>query len=691
MDHRDMEKMFFPESVLICGVSEGPGNLGREILKNLNRFAFAGRVYGLGRKAMELEGVRVFTDLEEIPEIPELAVILVPAGAVVALLDACGRIGIRRVVIQTGGFSEFGAEGKGVEDEIRRVARERDMTCMGPNCVGIVNMENGLCLPFFAFSPAEITRGANSFISQSGGLIHELMRRCLTENVGISKLTSIGNKLMVDGNDILDFLITDPETGAIGIYLEDAKNGRRLMDLASRTEKPVIVFKGNTSPVSREVASFHTAALLGDEGVLDAAFMQAGIHRVASLREMVDCFKIFSLPPMKGQNLVAMSRSGGQAVTIADEAYRHGFTLPGLPPAFSHRIREEGKAGVIRNTNPLDLGDVFNELFFLEVAEMALKEPTVDGLVFFYDYAFDKPGTFDMITGMERLSHSYEKPAVLCMIPDKADWFALKYFASFPWFSEPGSALSALQHSLAHYRNKAGEGRAASLAPIDAVPAFDAPGPSRIASAAETLTLMRAYGVPVVRQELVTNRAQGIEAAHRIGYPVALKSAEPFILHKTEAGAVRLHIGSDEELGKAFDAVAAEVYLLQAMAGDGVETIIGAKRDPEFGPVIMFGLGGIFVEVLKDVTARVAPIDEADARLMIGEIKGAPLLAGARGTTPADREALVNALVGVSRLLVDHAEIRSLDINPFHVFTQGKGGVALDVKIECAPVSSIVS
>jgi acetyltransferase len=195
---------------------------------------------------------------------------------------------------------------------------------------------------------------------------------------------------------------------------------------------------------------------------------------------------------------------------------------------------------------------------------------------------------------------------------------------------------------------------------------------------------MRAYGVPVVRQEAVTDRAQGIEAAHRIGYPVALKSAEPFILHKTEAGAVRLHIGSDEELGKAFDAVAAEVYLLQAMAGDGVETIIGARRDPEFGPVIMFGLGGIFVEVLKDVTVRVAPIDEADARRMIGEIKGAPLLAGARGTAPADREALVDALVGVSRLLVDHAEILTLDINPFRVFTQGKGGAALDVKIECA-------
>ncbi len=486
MDQRDIERMFFPESVVICGVSDKPGNLGREILKNLNRFEFAGRVYGLGRTAMELEGRRVYADLKEIPEVPELAVMLVPAAAVVGLLEACGRIGVQHAVIETGGFSEFGAERKGMEDEIRRVAAAYGMTCMGPNCVGVVNMENGLCLPFFAFSRAEITRGPNSFISQSGGLIHEMMRRCLAEHVGLSKLTSIGNKLMVDGNDILDFLIKDPDTGAIGMYLEDARNGRRLMDLASGTEKPVIVFKGNTSPVSREIASFHTAALLGDEGVLDAALRQAGIHRVGSLQEMVDCFKIFSLPPMKGPNLVVMSRSGGQAVTLADEAYRQGFTLPALPPAFSRRIREEAKAGVIRNTNPLDLGDVFNELFFLEVAEMALKEPTVDGIVFFYDYPFDKPGTRDMIAGAERLCRAYEKPVLLCMVPDKADWFGLKYFSSFPWFSEPERALNALRHSLAHYRKKAGKA-AVSFGALDAAPDGDAQGPSRIASAAETI------------------------------------------------------------------------------------------------------------------------------------------------------------------------------------------------------------
>ncbi len=631
MDHKDLKKLFFPESVVICGVSDGKGNLGRRIVMNLNRFGFSGRAYGLGRKAMELGRIRVYTDLKEIPEIPELAVVLVPAGAVAGLLEACGRLGIRAAVIETAGFSEFAADAKRLEEEIKRAASEYGITCMGPNCIGIVNLENGLCLPFVPFTPAEFTRGGNSFVSQSGGLVHEMMRRCLAEHVGLSKLVSIGNKLMVDGNDVLDFLIGDPETAAAGLYLEDVKHGRRLMELASKTEKPVIALKGNTSPMSREVASFHTAALLGDEVVEAAAFRQAGIHRVTSLQEMVDCFKIFSLPPMRGPNLLAVTRSGGQAVILADEAHRRGFTLPGLPPAFSRRVREAGKAGVIRSTNPLDLGDIYNEAFFLEVIEMAMKEPTIDGIVFFYDYPFNKPGTFQIATGMERLGLTYGKPVVLCMVPDKVDWFARKDASSFPWFSEPERAFAALRHSLAHYRKKAGERRGLSFGPFDGTRTDESSGPSRIASAAETLSLMRAYGVPVVSQALATGRAEIMEAAHRIGYPVVLKAAEPFILHKTEAGAVRLRIGSDEELAEALRAMAADVYLLQAMAADGVETIIGGKRDPEFGPVVMFGLGGIFAEVLKDVTVRVAPIDEKDAREMVEEIKGAPCLRGRVG------------------------------------------------------------
>ena len=683
-DRKGMEKLFFPESIIVVGVSDGPANLGAEIIRNLNRFSFAGRVYGLGREAMELEGRRVYQDIGACPEIPDLAVLLVPAPAVPAALDACGRKGVRSVVIESGGFSEFGREREALEHQIGRIARDKGMTCMGPNCIGLINMENGLCLPFVPFSRTEVVRGRNSFVSQSGGLIHELVRRCAAEHVGLSKLASIGNKLMLDENAFLQFLAGDRDTGAIGIYLEAVSDGRRLMDLAAATEKPVIVLKGNTSPAAREIASFHTAALLGDDGVARAAMTQAGIHRVTSLTAMVECFKVFSLPPVRGPNLMVMSRSGGQSVVLADEAYRHGFALPDLPPAFFDRIKAEAKAGVIRNTNPIDLGDVFNDLFYLEVVEAALKEPTVDGVVFFYDYPFDSTTVFEMKKGIEALCRTYDKPVVFCVVPDKAHWFSLTDHTSFPIFVEPERAFEALRQSLAHFRKKHPAGRTHRAAPGKGPSRPPSGGPPKIAGAAETLSLMEAYGVPLARGELAPDLAGVTGAARSIGYPVVLKQAAPFILHKTEAGAVRLSLGSDEEVGEAVRAMKADLYLVQEMARPGVETIVGAKRDPEFGPVVVFGLGGLFVEVLKDAAVRVAPLDEAGAGEMIREIRGAPLLAGARGGAPSDTAALAKVLVAVSRLLVDHPEVMSIDINPLRVFAQGEGCLALDVKLEKA-------
>ena len=677
-----MKKLFFPQSVIVVGVSDGPANLGSEILRNLNRFSFTGRVYGLGRRAMELEQRQVYEDINACPEIPDLAVLLVPAPAVPAALEACGRKGVPSVIIETGGFSEFDREKEGLEREIGRIARETGMTCMGPNCIGTINMENGLCLPFVPFGKIELDRGRNSFVSQSGGLVHEIARRCSAEHVGLSKLASIGNKLMVDENDFLEFLSEDPETGAIGIYLEGVSDGRRLMDLASVTEKPVIVLKGNTSPAAREIASFHTAALLGDDGVARSGMAQAGIHWVESLTDMVESFKIFSLPLLKGPNLVVMSRSGGQSVVLADEAHRHGFSLPGLPPVFFDRIRAEAKAGVIRSTNPIDLGDVFNDLFYLEVVKAALSERTVDGVVFFYDYPFDSLAAFDMKKGIEALCRTYEKPVVFCVVPEKETWFRLREASPLPVFGEPERAFGALRQSLAHFRRKSRPGRthfASSGARSSGKPCG---GEAVIAPAAETLSLMEAYAIPLARGRLAHDPEEVEEAVRSIGFPVVLKQAEPFILHKTEAGAVRLGLSHDEEVREAARSMKADLYLVQETAPEGIETIVGGKRDPEFGPVVLFGMGGLFVEVLKDAAVRVAPVTEAEAEEMIREVRGAALLSGARGGKASDTAALARVVAAVSRLLADHPEVRSLDINPLRVFGSGQGCLALDVKLE---------
>ncbi len=536
MNELNVRKIFFPESMVVCGVSDNSGNLGREIIGNLNRFGYSGRLYGVGRGPAELDGRKIYSDVRELPEVPDLAVLLVPARNIPALLDSCGAKGVRQVVIETGGFSEFGPERKGLEDEIRRIAEQWGMTLMGPNCIGVINTENGVCLPFVPFAEEEIEKGTNAFVSQSGGLLHELMRRCTAENVGLSRMASIGNKLMLDGNDIIEFLLEDSGTSTIGVYLEDARNGRRLMDLASQTDKPIVTVKGNISSVSHRVASFHTAALLGDDSVADTAFKQAGIHRVSSLQEMIDCFKIFSLPPMRGPNVMALSRSGGQAVMLADDAYRYGFSLPPLPAGFFENIGGQARAGVIKGTNPIDLGDVFSELYYVELVGKALAETGVDGAVFFYDYAFGEPVVLDVLKGMERVCREAGKPVVLCMTPEKSDWARLKFGATFPWFSTSGQAFAALAHSLAHYR-KGAVRRATSFASATGGQNRRPEGAARTESVARTLSLAKEGGLPVARYELAAGRKEALSAARRIGYPVALKAAEPFVLHKTEAGA----------------------------------------------------------------------------------------------------------------------------------------------------------
>lgn len=682
----EMEKFFFPQSLVIFGVSEAPTNLSSEILKNVNRFSFKGRVYGLGRKEMEIEGIKVYSDIDLLPEVPDLAVLLIPATAVTDAVEVCGRKGIRHVVIESGGFAEFGNERKDIEEEIRWIAQRWDITCMGPNCIGVINVENGLCLPFVPFAPEEMRKGKNSFISQSGGLIHEMVRRCLAENAGLSKLVSIGNKMTLDENDLLQYFIEDPETGTIGMYLEDVKDGRRLMDLALGTKKPIIVLKGNSSPTGREIASFHTAALVGDNGAMEAAFKQAGIHQVMTPQEMVETFNIFDLPPMKGPNLGVVSRSGGQCVLLADQVHRHGFSLAKVSSDVFDFIEDRSKLEVIKRTNPIDIGDIFDPDFYPELIEAVLKQKSVDGVVFFFDYKLNDSIVCEMPKNMEKLCRRFEKPVVLCMVPDKKNWIRARYESSFPFFTEPERAFCALRRSLEHSLKKnAAGGRAVSFCGMKTWPRgmeMDVQRSSRIASMEESLALMAAYNLPVPESKIVRNAEEGAKAAREMGYPVVLKQLQPFILHKTEVGAVKVGISDEVELKRAFEKMDAKLYLVQKMVPEGIETIVGGKRDSQFGEVVMFGLGGVFVEVLKDIVIRVAPIDEAVALEMIEGIKGAPLLKGARGNEPADVASIAKILVDVSRMMVEHPEILDLDINPLRVFAQGTGSLALDVKME---------
>jgi acetate---CoA ligase (ADP-forming) len=678
-----MKTMFFPKSVAIIGVSNSPSNNGRVIAENMDRFGFEGTIYLVGGKKDILGNRTIYPGLSELPVVPDLAVILIPARGLLEVLEECGEKGISRIVIETAGFSEFGEEREDLEKEVLRVVSKWGMKVLGPNCVGIVNVENGLVLPFYPLYPHEAERGSVSVISQSGGLVHDIIVLCNTENVGVNKLISIGNKLVCDENDILEYLISDPTTAIIGLYLENIRDGRRFMDLASSTDKPIILVKSNKSPGGRQMAKFHTSALAGDDRVTDEAMKQAGIHRVGSLPEMVNCFKAFSLPPLKGPRLAVIARSGGHAVLSADSVYLHGFTLASFSEGFFAMLSEKTRAGVIKRTNPLDLGDVFSFNIYAEITERALEEDGVDGVLVLHSYALgaEVESTLTFLSGCAAMVGKHGKPIIFCTVPHREDLLTLREPKGLPMFSQVDDALAALGKAYGHYRAPASADR---VHPVKYKKEYGSSTrlPQGLMAPRDVFELLKAHGLDVADYRIVKDLDQGLAAARSLGYPVALKTGDPDVLHKTEKGGVALNLMDDQSVAAAFRSMEGESCILQKMAPAGCEIIIGGRNDAEFGPVILCGIGGIFVEVYKDVSLRVAPVDEKIARGMVESLKGAAILKGFRGTPPYDTERLVTALIQISRLLVEHPEISTFDINPLILFERGKGGLIVDGKVE---------
>jgi acyl-CoA synthetase (NDP forming) len=456
----------------------------------------------------------------------------------------------------------------------------------------------------------------------------------------------------------------------------------RLMKLAAATEKPLIVLKANTNPASNHAARFHTAALAGDDDVVTAAFRQAGIHRVQNLTEMMESFKVFSLPIIRGPRLAVLGRSGGQAVLLADAAHRYGFELAKLSDDFFSHVRQHVRAGVIRMSNPLDMGDIFDIDAYAGIVEKALAEDGVDGVVFSHAYVanLEVAPSRRLLEASPVLSRRYGKPVIPCIIPDKHTWFSVKEEADAFLFEDVDTALKALSRSLWHHRFQAGRRAAATKRPARSKknpvlrPGFAAPD--------EAFALLGSRGIPHAGFAVAESVGEAVKAARRLRYPVALKTADPGVLHKTEKGGVVLNLAGEQELRKAFMAIKAGRCLVQKMAPAGTEVIIGARKDNEFGHVVLFGLGGIFVELLKDTAMRVVPLTAKEAETMVLEIRAARLLKGFRGRGALDVKALARCIADISKLLVDHPEICNIDINPLILYGKGKGCVAVDAKIE---------
>jgi acetyltransferase len=697
----DLRQFFSPDRVAIFGVSQNPDNLAGVIPRNSDNYGFKGEIYLVGQSGGRIGDRPIYRSVEEIGVVPDLAVLLIPANSIPSTMAACGKIGIRSVVIETGGFSELGDERRSFEEEIIRIAGEWGMTVMGPNCIGVINMETGLTLPFVPLDKRKGPAGSVSIISQSGGIIRDILKRSDLENLALNKVVSIGNKLMLDENDILEYLIDDPGTRSIGIYLESFGDGKRLVRLAQSTEKPVIVLKANRAGPGSQVARFHTSALAGNDEVADAALRRAGVLRASTTEEMVNWFKIFTLPAMRGPRLMAMARSGGQCVLLADAAARYGLRYVNLPESVSGVIRKNVRAGVIHLSNPLDVGDIFDLGLYRDLIDLSLSKPGIDGLIFYHEFERGPGESWarQLIHSARELSTRYEKPVALCMMPDRENYFAMREFEPFPIFPDADSATRALAVSLHHFSRTSGkepvrqEPRTSRVVSEGTVAQREMkagdhgrPCIPGIADVRATLELLARYNVPLPHYALVRTADEGIEAARKIGYPVALKKSSPFVAHKSDQNAVLLGLANEIALRRAFNGLKADEYLVQRMVHGIYETIVGCRNDPEFGQVILFGMGGIFVEVLRDTSMRLLPIGLSDAREMISEIRGSKLLQGFRGSEPADVDAIASCLVSVSRLLQEHPEITALDINPLIALPAGRGCLAVDARMECSGI-----
>lgn len=683
-----MEKFFNAESVAVVGVSNSLENLGRAIVYNLLEFRYNGCIYLVGPKGGAFLGHRIYPSVMDIPDPVELAAVLVPAAAVPEVLRQCGEKGIKRVIVESAGFRELGEDRKTLEQEILGHIEQYNMRMIGPNCIGVINRLSGLAVPFMPFA-AEARPGRVAIVSQSGGVGAMMINGLNGEHIGFSKFTSIGNKLNVDEGDLLSYLVQDDQTDLIFCYLEGIANGRRMMETAFGSEKIIVAHKSNTGESGSIIARSHSASLSSDDRVVDSAFAQAGILRAREQKDALQMLKAFMLPPMNGSRLAIISRSGGHAVMAADAAEEFGFTLPPFPAELMESVKEHSRAKVIQFHNPLDLGDLFDLDLYRHLVESSLARQDIDAVLFIYNYqgVFDAAESRRLVKALGELPGASKKPLAVCVFTTESELARNRKLVSFPIFSDPREALKALSLNRRRQERKpvpfaqespAAVDRSQVRAELDGVSA--GPLPAQVVA-----SILNAYGIPLVEWKDAASEEEALAAAIELEFPVVLKTAQPEVIHKSDAGGVILNVSDESSLRSAYRRLLTlgPSVVVEKMAQAGLEWFVGGRQDQQFGPVVIAGLGGIYVEVFRESAMRIGPIGEEEANRLLDDIRGAKLLAGVRGELPLDRVSLVDVIVKVSWLLNDFPEIEELDLNPVRVYR--RGCCALDWRIIAGP------
>jgi acetyl coenzyme A synthetase (ADP forming)-like protein len=739
-----LEALFAPKSVAVIGASTKPDSLGRAVFKNILFHGYTGVVYPVNPKAKSILGVKAYPSVLDIPDEIDLAVIIVPAIAVANVLEECGRKGVRAAIVISAGFKEIGEEGAQRERELQQIAQRYGIALLGPNCLGIINTDPAVSLNA-TFAPGMPRQGNIAFISQSGALGVAALEYAQRQKIGLSKFISIGNKADLHENHLLDYLKDDPLSDVILLYVEDLEDPQGFHRLATeitseRPKKiPILAIKSGRTLEGAKAATSHTGALAGSDEVYDSIFMQSGVLRVETIEELFDYAIAFAQQPLPQSNRIAIvTNAGGAGILATDAAVRHGVQLAEFTEDTVKRLREL-LPPTVNVANPVDMTGEPNEQRYETVVRTVLEDPNVAGVVVIAaphilmsleniarhivravqaltpdpapsprpnppaPFPKREGGGSPLRAGEGSSGGKVQKPVLACLmaVTDARPAIEILEEANIPHYSFPERAARALA-AMARYREWVHRPRTEYRVFTDV----------QIEQARETIArakrqgrslllepeahdVLKAYGFPVLQYRFAKSEDEALHAAREIGYPVVLKIVSPDIAHKVDVGGVKLDIHSDAELRENYRQMLADVQkakpdarifgvFVQEFIKGGKETILGLKRDPLFGPLLMFGLGGIYVEALRDVTFRIAPIRELGVHRMIRQIRGFKILEGFRGEPPSDIDAIAECLARLSQLATQLEEIVELDINPLVVFERGRGARVVDARIVVA-------
>lgn len=696
-----LEAFFKPMSVAVIGASPERGKVGHEIVRNIINSGFKGNVFPINPNSTSVLGLKCYPKVLDVAEDIDLGVIAVPARIVPSVVEDSGKKGLKGLIVISAGFKETGGEGAKLEREITEVCRRYDVRLLGPNCLGVIDTHSPLNASFAANMPL---RGNIAFVSQSGALGTAMLDWTLQQRIGLSKFVSLGNKADVDETEIMLSLAEDDNTKVILLYIEGVNKGDKFIEAGRKVtrRKPVIVLKAGITAAGAKAVASHTGSMAGSDLAFSLAFKKAGVMRVNAAGELFDVAKAFSTQSIpKGHNVAIVTNAGGPGILAMDACDEYGLKTAPISSEMVEKLR--GKLPPASGFfNPIDiLGDADAGRYRFALETVLVSEDVHNVLVILTPQAMTEPDltakTLKEVKGMFQ-----DKPMVTSFIGGDAVYNATELLeeAEIPNYDFPERAIKSLA-ALANYKGQRGG------SPIENVQRFEADTETvasifkevinngrLVLAASEANEVAKAYGVPASSIKLARTADEAAVIAESIGYPVVMKIESPNILHKTDIGGVKMNLLSADEVKTSFYELIGRAYTfypsarvlgvnVQKMIPSGREMIVGMTRDVTFGPLIMFGLGGVYVNFLKDVSFRLTPLTKEEALEMVRETKAYTLLRGIRGEAASDIDSVVNTLLRASQLVMDFPEINEMDINPLFVYE--KGCIAIDVKITIKP------